>query len=243
VGQVEELVHAYMGGDLKHKLVMHDDYIKSPKDSGYRGVHLIYRYFSDKSKTEYNDLKIEMQLRSYFQHAWATAVETVGTLTNQALKSSFGDESWLRFFCLMGAVMASIEGTPVVPGTPTSWNDLREELRWHVDSLQVLPRLKAVGDAIQQIEEQIEGAHFFLMRLSPEKEEVEITGFRASQAELAADEYLKAERAISDDPGSDAVLVSVDAVTNLRRAYPNYFLDTSFFREIVEHALAPDAGV
>ena len=43
--------------------------------SGYRGVHLIYRYNSDR-KTEYNTLLIEMQLRSQLQHAWATAVET-----------------------------------------------------------------------------------------------------------------------------------------------------------------------
>jgi hypothetical protein len=40
----------------------------------------------------YNDLKIEMQLRSQYQHAWATAVETVGTFIGQALKSSIGPE-------------------------------------------------------------------------------------------------------------------------------------------------------
>ncbi|MEO9230043.1 MAG: DUF6456 domain-containing protein [Devosia sp.] len=90
---VNDLVDSYLTSDLKHKLHTNDDYIISPKDTGYRGRHLIYRYYSDKIAT-YNDLKIEMQFRSQFQHAWATAVEIVGTFTRQALKSSQGEENW-----------------------------------------------------------------------------------------------------------------------------------------------------
>jgi ppGpp synthetase/RelA/SpoT-type nucleotidyltranferase len=87
VADVNKLVNAYLRSDLKHKLHTHDDYMLNPKPTGYRGVHLIYRYFSDKIDT-YNTLKIEMQIRSQYQHAWATAVEIVGTFTKQALKSS-----------------------------------------------------------------------------------------------------------------------------------------------------------
>lgn len=74
---VGELTRAFQKSDLKHKLVGTDNYIEKPKQSGYRGVHLVYRYNSDK-KTTYNGLNIEIQLRSQLQHAWATAVETVG---------------------------------------------------------------------------------------------------------------------------------------------------------------------
>lgn len=59
VKQVEKLVHDYMTSDIKHKLQQEDDYIKNLKPSGYRGVHLIYRY--NGRKTEYNGLKIEIQ--------------------------------------------------------------------------------------------------------------------------------------------------------------------------------------
>jgi hypothetical protein len=48
VPRVYELVKAYKRSDLKHKLIHEDDYILTPKDSRYRGVHLIYRYYSDK---------------------------------------------------------------------------------------------------------------------------------------------------------------------------------------------------
>jgi ppGpp synthetase/RelA/SpoT-type nucleotidyltranferase len=75
-----------------------DDYILSPKNSGYRSVHLLYKYNSDKKAPSiYNGLFIEVKIRSRLQHAWATAVETVVTFLQQALKSSQGEEEWLRF--------------------------------------------------------------------------------------------------------------------------------------------------
>jgi hypothetical protein len=70
----------------------------NPQKSGYRGIHLVYRY--NGRKTEYNGLKIEIQIRTVIQHAWATAVETVGMFTQQALKSSQGEQDWLRYFAL-----------------------------------------------------------------------------------------------------------------------------------------------
>jgi ppGpp synthetase/RelA/SpoT-type nucleotidyltranferase len=81
---VKHLHAMYEFSGLKHALAGTDDYIESPKDSGYRGIHLIYRYFSDKNKQAFNGLKIEVQLRSVYQHSWATAVETVGAFAQQA---------------------------------------------------------------------------------------------------------------------------------------------------------------
>ena len=70
---------------IKHKLIDEKDYIKTPKFSGYRGVHLIFKYKSDKVH-DWDDMKIEIQFRTLIQHAWATAVETVGIYIGQALK-------------------------------------------------------------------------------------------------------------------------------------------------------------
>jgi len=50
-----------------------------------------------------------MQIRSRVQHAWATAVETVDMFSGQALKSSHGDDKWLRFFAVAASEMAYIE--------------------------------------------------------------------------------------------------------------------------------------
>ena len=48
VGEVDALVNIYQheSRGLKHKLHKEQDYIVEPKESGYRGVHLIYKYGS-----------------------------------------------------------------------------------------------------------------------------------------------------------------------------------------------------
>jgi ppGpp synthetase/RelA/SpoT-type nucleotidyltranferase len=68
IESVADAMEYYTGtSSVKHQLVSVDDYVGNLKDSGYRGVHLVDRYFSDKGKTAYNGLKIEIQLRSQFE--------------------------------------------------------------------------------------------------------------------------------------------------------------------------------
>src|SRR6266536_5093371 len=98
VRQVNELVNLYKASSMKHELIRVTDYIENPSNTGYRSVHLMYRYHSDKNKASYNGLRIEMQLRSRLQHAWATAVETVGEFIGQALKSNVGQAPGFRIF-------------------------------------------------------------------------------------------------------------------------------------------------
>lgn len=236
VDHVNDLVALYRKGDLKHKLVRLDDYMARPQNSGYRGVHLIYRYFSDKQDT-YNGLLIEMQLRSQAQHAWATAVETVGTFTRQALKSSQGEGDWLRFFALMGTAIAFQEGTPSVEGTPDKMGALVDELRDIAAKLDVTARLRAYGLGLSVLGDTKQNAHYFLMVLEPSAGQVEVTGFARDQLEEAQGRYLTAEKSILENDDKLAVLVSVDSFTALQRAYPNYFLDTQLFLGIVEQIL------
>src|SRR3546814_2932896 len=51
-----------------------------------------------KKYPEYNNLLLEVQIRTHAQHSWATAVETVGAVLGQALKSSEGEAAWLSYF-------------------------------------------------------------------------------------------------------------------------------------------------
>ena len=72
VEDVYTLLESYNRSQIKHKRLNLKDYIKDPKPSGYRGIHLIYSYNSDR-QTTYNKLQIEIQMRTQVQHAWATA--------------------------------------------------------------------------------------------------------------------------------------------------------------------------
>ena len=220
---------------MKHKLLRNDYYIREPPPSGYRGTHLVYGYFSDRMTT-WNGLRIEIQLRSGLQHAWATAVEIVGTFTHQALKSSLGEKKWLRFFALMSSALALREGTPLVPGTPTDRATLAKEVRLHVDTLEVISRLEAYGTVLQVLEEPA-GArgHMFLLELDIAQHELTARVYR--DPIVATEAYDALERAIDRDSGKDVVLVSVESLAALRRAYPNYFGDASIFLDAVRDAI------
>lgn len=245
VALVDELAQTYKKSTAKNpkrraEFVGQKDYIRNPKPDGYRSVHLVYKYRSPSKQHEiYNGLKIEIQLRTQLQHAWATAIETVGTFTQQALKSSQGQQEWLRFFALMGSAIAMRERTPLVPGTPTNRHDLREELTKCEKHLNAINELELYAAAIQAAERAgAKKAHYFLLELDPAAKRVRITGYRRNELEKASSDYLTVERTIiSGVYARDAVLVSVKSYSALKQAYPNYFLDTHRFIRAVKQAI------
>lgn len=225
---------------IKHERVSVDDYVESPKSSGYRGVHLVYRYFSDKDKAHYNGLKVEVQLRSRYQHAWATAVETVGTFSGEALKSSLGSERWQRFFALMSSLISLRERAAVVPGTSSDRAELVSELRDLAEELQVAHRLREYGNALKSITDpaaRTNAAKFYLLELDAAAGTLQITGFDQHEREAAEERYEQVELLRQGAPHTDAVLVSVESITALSKAYPNYFADTRLFVELMNQAL------
>lgn len=187
----------------------------------------------------YNGLKVEIQIRTNLQHAWATAVETVGTFIRQALKSSQGEAEWLRFFALMATDMAFREGTVPVPYTPSDRNQLKGEIRHLRHRLDVhnhmLAHTTALGDP--EIVEVYKDSHYFLLELDPNEKRIKVTGYKTDQLSRASQDYLSVEKAaIEGGTSLDAVLVSVESVKALKQAYPNYFLDTHRFLAAVEAA-------
>jgi hypothetical protein len=232
VRQLQRLYRHYSS----HALHDIDDYIEKPRATGYRGVHLIYRYFSEKN-TAWNGLKIEIQLRSALQHAWATAVETVGTFIGQALKSSLGEKDWLRFFALTATYLARREKQPPVPNTPTNDSELSKEIAHHFKKLDVEAHLIGYTKALQDIQTgNIKNARYYLLELRAAQMSVNITGYKREELVKASADYARVDR-LSDDR-SDAVLVSVDSIAALRQAYPNYFLDTHVFLQTVRDAIS-----
>ncbi len=235
---IERLVHAFKSSRIRHRLAHEDDYVRLPKESGYRSRHLVYRYVSDRNEI-YNGFKIEIQIRTALQHAWATTVETVDAFTQQALKSSRGRRDWERFFQLMGTEMAIQEGTAPVPDTPTDIVELRNELKHCADELQVEASLTGFTTALRVIEypSAKKDADYFLLSLDNVAERLGITGYYSRELSRASKAYADKEKQVREKRGTDAVLVSVDSIRNLRRAYPNYFADTHMFVGILREAI------
>lgn len=235
VKMIADVVDSWQQSDVRHKLAKIDDYLVRPQRSGYRGVHLIYKYTSDRNP-HFNDLRVELQVRSQLQHAWATAVETVGTFLRQSLKSSLGETQWLRFFALMGTAIAIQEGTSAVDGTPANERELTDELARSVDALDVLNRLSVFGNALHLFEERKNTGEYFILVLDAANQEVVVYAYPRSRLDKAQRDYLYFEES-ARETGKDAVLVSVNSVAALQKAYPNYFLDTRVFIQIVRAAL------
>lgn len=232
VNEVDQLVEIYLHGSsgVKHVLAREQDYIKTPKTSGYRGVHLVYKYKSDKNNI-YEDLKIEIQIRTVLQHAWATAVETVGTFIRQSLKSSQGEENWLQFFVLMSSIMAIQENKPIVEGTSDNIDELKRDVIHFSNKLDVEGHLTTFRNSLRIIDEKkIANAHYYLLELDAAARRVFITPYTQKELTVASRDYIALEERITDDK-KDAVLVAAESLEALKLAFPNYYLDTDLFLE------------
>jgi hypothetical protein len=238
VDSVLRIVGRLFRSRTKHQLIDFDDYITEPKKSGYRSFHLMFKHQSA-ARTEFNGLRIELQVRTALQHAWATAVEAVGLFTQQDLKGSLGDHRWLDFFALMGTELALREGTEPIPGTPDTRSGVRAALREVERELDAIPKLQAYGIALKEIEDATAwpAASFFLLELDVAKNELRVTGFSHREQTQAQAAYERAEAQASVAAGVDTVLVTADSMDALRRAYPNYFADTTKFVQAVRRAI------
>ncbi len=228
VTRVRTLEARYIDADDYHERKSRKDYIAQPKPSGYRGIHLIYRY-KRRQACAHDGLQVEIQIRTQLQHIWATAVEAAGTFTNQALKSSQGSADWQRFFSLVGSEFAAQERCPIVPGTPTSDAERREEIVELSSSLRVVNVLQAYSATLDAFK-QLPRMKYYIVELDPSEMKVQIEPFSATQMEEANARYILLERQAESLGGTrQVVLVSVDSIQALRQAYPNYFLDTTRF--------------
>lgn len=223
-----------------------DDYVKTPRVSGYRGNHIIWRFNADdEAHSCYNNMRIEIQIRTELQHSWATAVEVCSTFTDQNLKSDHPvckDPRWVRFFALMGSAMAINEGGGAVRETPSSKSKLLSELGKLVDGLKVTEVMDRWNTATQIISSaKAKGqAHNFLIELQAFDHfscRVNVTPFEQGREQEASAARVRRETEARRKPGVQVALVGVQSVDTLKTAYPNYFSDTSRFVKELEMVL------
>jgi hypothetical protein len=236
---VNAIISLYKKAGLQHEIKNEKDYINNPKDSGYRCYHIVYKY-KNSINSNYDGLMVELQIRTRLQHAWATAVETMGTFIDHSLKSSQGPAEWLDFFSLVGNAFAYIEGTPTIQlYSHLSREDVFKKIRDDANSLQVINQLEAFSDVIANIETDKRQGSLHLVVLDIENQEVRIKTYSKSAIEEASNDYLKEETAISGSNKRQVVLVTSNSLDSLRKAYPSYFLDTKEFirtlKEIIEN--------
>lgn len=234
-----------------HKIIRERDYLTT-KPSGYGGVHLIYEcYNSLDSNHEWKGAKVEVQLRTELQHAWATSLEIIDTLEQTCLKTGYsGQEKWRRFFSLAGKLVANFEKACTLP--ETALVKIRHEVWKLYADLQVNSKLSRYTMAIKfttsaELQDHIpvnaQGMLLLLMRRGAYRQgdngtvsvDLEVDYFSPRRSQQALDALNAAD--LRDDLFL-SVLLSVADVKTLKQAYPNYFGSTNRFSKFIESEIS-----
>lgn len=225
-----------------HKLITSDDrydYIEKPKEDGYRGVHDVYEYQSQReSGAPWNRLRIELQYRTIYQHAWSTAVEVAGLLTDNEHKFGRANDLYAEFFCLTSELISRTFEAKNSCRPQMPLKDLTAEINRldkEIGILSVFRQYNSVAPHVSSI-----GPNTILVfnRRAEGQERTSIRSF-GSFAE-AVRELGEIERVnFREADAYDAVLVR--AVTgpgqgSIQSAFRNYFADTRDFMSYLDQA-------
>lgn len=221
-----------------------------PKESGYGGVHLIYSCFhKDETGNNWHKTKIEVQLRTKLQHAWATSLEIIDTLEKIELKTSLtGHEKWRQFFRVAGILVAHDENA--VKLEENDLINLQKELKVLTNELDVIRKLtrftiaitaatdsavklsssKAIGMCLVTLKKKD-----FLNPIHQTETEISIKldtrQFKTTATKLALAALNESEK---DSSILLSVLLATSDAKSLKKAYPNYFGDTMDFRRFIK---------
>ena len=215
------------------------DYIKNPKSSGYRSLHVVYEYHSDRSEKYNKNMLIEIQFRTHLQHLWATSVETMGLFRKEAIKSGQGSEPVKRFFLLVSALFAYKEKQALPPNVPQNIKEIIAEIKLLNKANRYLEFLSGIRVAVDNQESKlkdIKSSGYCILILNYDIRRLRIIPFGSSQIDKATNAYNQIEKS-KNNSQVDTVLVRVSSFKSLKSAYPNYFSDIGEFVAIVKSYL------
>lgn len=234
-----------------HQIIRTIEYLK-PKESGYSGIHLVYSCFAGSDEVnEWKKTKIEVQLRTELQHAWATSLEIIDTLEDIKLKTSMeGYPEWRRFFHIAGLLVAHKENCcPIdeneLPSLIEELVKLEEYLEVRLKLLQYSLAIRLTTDKNIISKRNMTHQGMFLVKINrpgkDEKDEFSIgtnlVPYSSKDLKAALKELAKCE---SDSEIMVSVLVAAGDVRTLKKAYPNYFGSTNLFQEFLVNYIEPE---
>lgn len=220
----------FHGTRAKHEMVNEVDrydYVKSPKASGYRGVHDVYRYVAGTaSGSAWNGLQIEIQYRTLVQHAWATAVELSDAMTQSRTKFSQGSHDNTRFFQICSELLARKHENSLSCLADETNRQLIDE--WYAIEARshLFEHLRGAGG--DKSNGRLDGFVLLVMKAD---------GLEIVRSRSYTDALEKLVVMEHEHPEWDVVLVSGDAGDSLRTVYRNYFRNATEFVTMMQDAL------
>lgn len=228
IAQLYEFRDRFHKAKFKHKRrndIDKYDYIKAPKETGYRGVHDVYEYdVNSDVGARLAGLYVEIQYRTLLQHAWSTAVEIVGFISESQPKFQQGDTRYTHEMALASEILARAFENSTGPFPNLDDRELVQQFLAIDKDLSLLKSLGGLNAADKSVSENRNTILIF-----PLKGDVETRDYRDATEALRALFDLEKQY-----PDQDIVLVKADTSDEVRLAFKNYFSDATDFIEFVE---------
>lgn len=233
--EVDRLVKFYRDGGSRHSIQSEDNYILEPKIDGYRSHHLILKFNGTEEYEAFNRRSVEIQIRTRLQHAWATAVESVGLIRQENIKGGEGDNDWRRFFELMSSEIAYQENQAPPASASLPREEIHREVRSISKKIKAVSTLKTFSRAINFTEKYSKTyAKYFILQFDYDTRSVYVEPFY--EYKTGSEKYIEQEK---NNKRRNTVFVEVSKVNDLKKAFPNYFLDVSAFSNNLKNVLSP----
>ncbi|MFP3372414.1 (p)ppGpp synthetase [Pseudomonas sp. SIMBA_068] len=215
---------------FKHKRRNNEEkynYLLFPKNTGYRGIHDVYEYdVNSIAGQNLAGLYIEIQYRTLVQHAWATAVEVIGFITESQPKFQEGDKRYEHAMALASEMLARAHEGLKGPFPDLTDREILEEFLKVDHELSLLQTLRGLN----QVKSQISDKRNTILIFS-ETGELEVKSYRDAPDALRALFDLEKQM-----PDKDIVLVRADSSEEVRLAFRNYFSDAREFIRLIDEA-------
>jgi ppGpp synthetase/RelA/SpoT-type nucleotidyltranferase len=210
------------------------NYIATPPKSGYRGIHDVYEYCARHNRSNtWNGLLVEIQYRTIFQHAWATAVEVAGSLTGNHSKFDQGDLGHKEFFRLSSEIIArAFENSKSCKAAYTN-AELIESFTQLEDEIKLLRALDNLS--VLSTQTHFKGKNVILIFSEQGKDKYGVRVATFDSLPKATEMYFEYEKIYS---GDDIVLVRAESLESIRNAFRNYFSDAQDFVRLVKRGVS-----
>ena len=205
---------AYKSKKAVLQIIRENDYIKDPKQDGYRSYHLVFEYQGTKEYIK--GYKIELQLRTLLQHYWATAVEIMGAIdSTNNIKIGKGSAEIKRFFYLAGLILDD-----------NATNKEKEEFKKLDKEYKILNLLSELSVSYSLIQKSnCKPKDLFIISLDCQEKRLKILKFDENDRQDNLS-FLGLEL---DEERINSVIINGASIAKIKRAYPNYFLDAQNF--------------
>jgi ppGpp synthetase/RelA/SpoT-type nucleotidyltranferase len=209
------------------------DYLARPKSTGYRGIHDVYEYDVKSSLgRRLTGLYVEIQYRTLIQHAWATAVEVIGFITESQPKFQQGDNRYEHAMALASEMLARAFEKMRGPFPDIEDKQLVNQFLSLDGELSLLATLRGLNAADKAVTDNRNAILIF-----SGAQALEVRTYRDATEALRSLFELEKEL-----PDKDIVLVRADTSDEVRLAFKNYFSDAHDFIRWVEEACARLSG-